>query len=230
MAELFDRYGPRYGEVVARSISFSGLGHDFFLVAKARLLAREVDVRGLRATGKPLGALDIGCGVGALHSHLTHVFDSLHGCDLSEASIDRARKDHPHNAYDLCMPARLPYADGSFDFAFASCVLHHVQPETWASFIDEMRRVVRPGGIACLIEHNPYNPLTRLAVLRCPFDEDAVLLNARKAKALFRDAGLSEITTQHFLLFPSDRPLASRLETALAAFPLGAQYACSGRV
>jgi hypothetical protein len=28
-------------------------------------------------------------------------------------------------------------------------------------------RVVRPGGVAAIVEHNPLNPLTRLVVARC---------------------------------------------------------------
>ena len=46
-----------------------------------------------------------------------------------------------------------------------------------------MRRVVRPGGLLCIIEHNPFNPLTRLAVVRCEFDRDAVLLPALAPRA-----------------------------------------------
>ncbi|MER8766241.1 glycosyltransferase [Mesorhizobium sp. M0968] len=79
------------------------------------------------------------------------------------------------------------------------------------------KRFTRPGGVACIIEHNPYNLLTRLAVFRCPFDQDAVLLNAAKARCLF----------QHFLLLPLARPFARKIERALAPLPLGAQYACS---
>jgi hypothetical protein len=92
-----------------------------------------------------------------------------------------------------------------------------------------MRRVLRPRGIACIIEHNPWNPLTRLAVLRCPFDKDAVLLRARRVEALFRAAGFRQIRSEHILLLPWTGALAEKVERALAALPLGAQYACSAR-
>ncbi|RVD35866.1 SAM-dependent methyltransferase, partial [Mesorhizobium sp. M4A.F.Ca.ET.020.02.1.1] len=72
----------------------------------------------------------------------------------------------------------------------------------------------------------PYNPLTRIAVFRCPFDEDAVLLGAGEAARLLRDAGFRYIRSEHFLLLPSARPFARKVERALAALPLGAQYAC----
>ncbi|ESX64132.1 hypothetical protein X759_32120 [Mesorhizobium sp. LSHC420B00] len=80
------------------------------------------------------------------------------------------------------------------------------------------------------LEADPYNPLTRLAVFRCPFDHDAVLLNAATAASLFRETGFTDIRSEHFLLLPSARPLARRVERVFAPLPLGAQYACSARV
>jgi hypothetical protein len=72
--------------------------------------------------------------------------------------------------------------------------------------------------------------LTRLAVLRCPFDKDAVLLRAAMTETLFRATGFGEIQSEHFLLLPRTGRLARKLERSLAALPLGAQYACSARV
>jgi SAM-dependent methyltransferase len=230
MASPFDDYRDSYREAVEGSIEFSGLGHDFFLKAKADLLRRLMVERGVEQGGAGVRALDVGCGIGSLHRHLEGVFARLDGCDVSEESILRARRDNPDHAYGVCTSAALPYDDGVFDLAFASCVLHHVPPDAWHAFFREIRRVLRPGGMACIIEHNPWNPLTRLAVLRCPFDKDAVLLRARKVEALFRATGFKEIQSEHFLLLPWAGRLAGRLERALAPLPLGAQYACSARV
>lgn len=229
MGELFDGYKSSYGEVVERSIRFSGLRHDFFLMAKSDLLRRLVIERGLRHGGAEVRALDIGCGIGSLHPHLDGVFDTLNGCDISEQSIMRARQNNPTHAYDVNTSSRLPYEDGAFDLAFASCVLHHVPPDCWQAFFKEMRRVLRPHGLACIIEHNPYNPLTRLAVFRCPFDNDAVLLGSRTAASLFQIARFAEIRSEHFLLLPTTGSFARKVERWLAPLPLGAQYACSAR-
>ncbi|WP_192247032.1 class I SAM-dependent methyltransferase [Mesorhizobium silamurunense] len=229
MSELFDSYRSSYGEAVEGSIRFSGLRHDFFLHAKAELLRRLIVEQDLRRGNAGVRALDVGCGVGSLHPHLTDVFDRLDGCDVSEESLSRASRENPSVAYSTCTTSRLPYADGMFDLAFASCVVHHVPPASWLDFFREMRRVVRRGGLACIIEHNPYNPLTRMAVLRCPFDKDAVLLSARKAASLLGQADFRDVRCEHFLLLPSARPLAGKLERALAGLPLGAQYACVAR-
>ena len=86
------------------------------------------------------------------------------------------------------------------------------------------------GGVVCIIEHNPLNPLTRLSVRRCEFDRDAVLLPARRTAALMAQAGLRAIESRYFLLLPSAASPARALERRLARLPLGAQYITCGAV
>jgi len=149
--------------------------------------------------------------------------------DVSAACIERARADHPGASYDVYDGAQLPLEDGRFDVVFTACVMHHVPPSDWPAFAAELKRVTRPGGLVCVIEHNPLNPATRLSVMRCPFDEDAVLLRRSRTEALLRQAGLSDIASRFFVFVPSTRPWALKLERSLAGLPLGAQYAAFGR-
>jgi hypothetical protein len=88
---------------------------------------------------------------------------------------------------------------------------------------------VRPGGVGGLAEHNPFNPLTRLAVHRCEFDEDAVLLTRRTADRLLRDAGLTPLAARYILFFPWENELLDRVEARLRRLPLGAQYVAAAR-
>jgi ubiquinone/menaquinone biosynthesis C-methylase UbiE len=110
----------------------------------------------------------------------------------------------------------------------AVCVMHHVAPRQWPVFLAEMRRVTRRGGLVCVIEHNPFNPLTRLAVSRCEFDRDAVLLRSGQIERLMSEVGLNEIESQYFLLLPSALPLVRRIERTFKRLPLGAQYMTLG--
>ncbi len=225
MTELFDSYRGNYRDVVQSSIDFSGLPHSFFMRAKADLL-RELIARRL-GPGKP-AMLDVGCGVGSFHPLLRGMVGRLSGIDVSSASIAQARADNGDVDYRDFDGRTFPFDDSGFDLVTAICVLHHVPPAEWAHFMNEMRRVVRPGGLICVIEHNPLNPLTRLAVARCEFDRDAVLLGAGKARKLMAASGLREVDARYFLLLPWEANAARRVEGALGHVPFGAQYAAFG--
>ena len=224
--QLFDQYGANYGETVQRSVDFSGLEYEFFVTAKTDLLKRLVRAR--HGPGGRPSLLDVGCGIGTMHDHLKDTFDAICGVDVSAASIETAMARNPHNEYRVMTELQVPYESARFDFVIAVCVFHHVEMAERRNFMVELKRVARPGGVVCIIEHNPYNPLTRLAVMRCPFDKDARLLSSAKTRRLMRSAGLAEIKVQYFLLFPFRSALSERLELALNAVPLGAQYASIG--
>lgn len=227
MSELFDSYRDNYRDVVQSSIDFSGLPHDFFMRAKADLL-RELIAQRLD-TNRP-EMLDVGCGIGRLHPLLDGIVGPLSGIDVSSESLAQARANNDGVNYREYDGHTFPFEDDSFDLVTAVCVMHHVVPGEWAQFIAEMRRVTRPGGLVCVIEHNPYNPLTRLAVSRCEFDRDAVLLGVGTTRKLMAAGGLREIGARHFVLLPWDTKLARRLENALSSVPLGGQYAAFGTV
>ncbi len=225
MSELFDGYHANYRDVVQSSIDFSGLPHDFFMRAKADLLR---DLIAQRLDTERPGMLDVGCGVGSLHPLLHGTVGSLSGIDVSSASLAQARAANSGVDYREFDGRTFPFEDASFDLVTAICVMHHIVPAEWSHFITEMRRVVRPGGLVCVIEHNPYNPLTRLAVARCEFDRDAVLLSAGETRKLMAAGGLRGIGARHFLLLPWDTKPARRLEDALSGVSLGGQYAAFG--
>jgi SAM-dependent methyltransferase len=225
--QLFDSYKETYVDEVEKSIHFIGQDHDFFTRAKARHLL-EIAAAEL---GDPaqLTVLDVGCGPGETDVHLVQHVRELHGVDVSAELVERAAQTNPAATYTAYDGDRLPYEDGRFDLAFAICVVHHVPPEQWAAFVTELSRVVRPGGVVAIAEHNPFNPLTRVAVNRCEFDEDAVLLSRRKATALQRRAGLTPVSSRYILFFPWEKPLLAQAEALLRRVPLGAQYIAVAR-
>lgn len=227
MASAFDDYESNYQDVVQDSIAFSGLKHDFFLSAKVDILARLFASH--FGSEKPRLA-DIGCGVGAMHKDLAGICASISGSDVSASCLAKARAAHPANTYAIAEGAGLPWSSRAFDAALAVCVFHHVPLNERAKLISEMCRIVRPGGLALIIEHNPWNPLTQLAVARCPFDHDAILLDWRKAGNLMSSAGLDQIRSEHFLLLPFKTKASRTVENLCGRIPFGAQYVTSGVV
>lgn len=223
----FDAYRDSYRNEVEAALPFGAMNLDRFTQAKADLL---VDLAG-RRLGAPdrLTALDVGCGTGETARFLVGRLGELHGVDMSEGLIERAREVVSGVAFRSYEGGRLPYDDSTFDLSFCINVIHHVPPAGRRAFAAELARVTRPGGTVAVFEHNPLNPLTRRVVSRCAFDEDAVLLARRRAEALLAEAGLGAREGRYILFVPVAARWARAVERPLRWVPLGAQYYVAGR-
>jgi SAM-dependent methyltransferase len=222
----FDRYSDSYEEAVDDAIKFGGAEHAFYLEAKARALLELVRSE-LGDPGR-VHALDVGSGPGSLHPYLLQIGD-LEGVDVSQALVERAAGANPEVRYRRYDGRTLPFPDADFDLAFAVNVFHHVELPDRANLATELARVVRPGGIVAVFEHNPLNPLTRLVVARCEFDEGVELLRTREVRALLEQAGLQPIERRYILFFPWRAAFLQRLEGRLGPIPLGAQHLTAAR-
>ena len=226
--QLFDQYGANYGETVQRSVDFSGLEYEFFVTAKTNLLKRLVLARH-GPDGRP-SLLDVGCGIGSMHDHLKDTFGTICGVDVSAVSIETATARNSHNEYRVMAGLQVPYESARFDFVIAVCVFHHVEMAERHKFMIELKRVAQPGGLVCIIEHNPRNPITKLIVSRTPVDADAQLLTAAETGRLLSQAGCEALETRFFLLFPERlHRFTKSLEDTFRAMPFGGQYAVFGR-
>ena len=92
---------------------------------------------------------------------------------------------------------------------------------------DDIRRL--DGGLLLVFEHNPFNPLTRLAVARCAFDRDAQLLSRGLSARVLAAAGLSVFEKRYILVSPFAFKGAEWIERRFRQAPLGAQYYVGGR-
>jgi SAM-dependent methyltransferase len=222
----FDRYASDYDELLTDPV------RDYFAkdplhfhkrkwVLMQRLLKRAgVDAASLRW-------LDVGCGRGDLLELAGDHFAEAMGCDPSPAMLSACAS---FKVYQQLSFTELPFKSASVDFVTAVCVFHHVHGEARAQLMGEIRRVLVPGGLCCVIEHNPWNPVTRAIVRRSPIDIDAELLTPHVARALFDAANFGCFMTDYFLFLPEQQ--FSRwglLEAVFATVPLGGQYALVGR-
>lgn len=144
--------------------------------------------------------------------------------------IARASAANPGVDYRTYDGRELPWPDDTFDVTFTICVLHHVPPDQWQGFMSEMARVTRPGGLAVVFEHNPWNPLTRRAVSTCEFDDGVTLLSRRTTQRLARNAGLREVESRYIMFLPFGDAVSDRTDHALGWLPLGGQYLVAARV
>jgi SAM-dependent methyltransferase len=226
----FDSFAATYDELLKDPIRDGFAGNPAFFHLRKRDLIRDYFKRGAVDT-KRLSYLDVGCGKGELMSLLAADFGRVAGCDPSGGMLEAVRD--PDVSVDVRVqqdPNRIPFEDAQFDFVTAVCVYHHVPVAARAALTREVRRVLKPGGIFAIIEHNPYNPATRLIVKRTPVDIDAILLYPGETQSLLRTAGLPVRATSYFLYLPEGiYRLAGAVEDLLRHVPLGGQYAVFGR-
>jgi SAM-dependent methyltransferase len=198
---------------------------DFFIDQKCRAMMLEVERRNGRAT-PPARVLDVGCGRGPAVRFLRERWQTF-GADVSMEMLREAPPALPLVAQE---PARLPFGGDVFDVVFAICVYHHLERHEFVGHMREMVRVVKPGGLVVVFEHNPYNPVTQLIFRRAPIDQGHMMLPPRELRAVFRAGGLTDLTTRYVLFFPqSIARRAAGLEDALRYIPLGGQYFVAGR-
>ena len=68
-----------------------------------------------------------------------------------------------------------------------------------------------------------------LAVDRCEFDVDAVLISNRELTRMFKLAGLQPLERSYIVFFPWRGRLLRAIERQLSWLPFGAQHVVAGR-
>ncbi|MFL5327414.1 MAG: class I SAM-dependent methyltransferase [Gemmataceae bacterium] len=120
-------------------------------------MARLGDVRGKRV-------LDLGCGHGMAAVVLARRGARVTACDLSPGYVTEAQQRAAANGvsirFNTADAEHLPYADHSFNAVWGHAILHHLDVPTAAR---ELRRVLKPSGVAVFCEPWAGNPLLRAA-------------------------------------------------------------------
>ncbi len=136
---------------------------------RRRLLGRKIEVmqRHLAAHARAAGerGLDFGCGQGWYADEMARLGFDMVGVDQSARQIAFARRNaggRPNLQFQTADGSALPFADETFDFAYAINALHHIidagaRQDAWR----ELLRVLKPGGVFFLHEINTANPLFR---------------------------------------------------------------------
>jgi SAM-dependent methyltransferase len=114
--------------------------------------------------------LDYGCGHGMAAVVLARHGARVTAFDLSPAYVaearERAAANHVHVEFLQADAHSLPVANESFDAIWGNAVLHHLDLRIAGC---EIRRVLRPGGVAVFCEPWGENPLLRWARRRLPY-------------------------------------------------------------
>lgn len=100
--------------------------------------------------------LDFGCGCARVTRWLQYETSSseLYGCDIDAEAITWNRDNLPGVEFSRNDPEPpLPYADESFDLILNHSVFTHIDERMQDLWLAELRRVLKPGGIALLSVH-----------------------------------------------------------------------------
>lgn len=104
--------------------------------------------------------LDLCCGSGQTTQFLVKFSQNVTGLDASPKSLQRARQNVPSASYVEAFAEAMPFADNLFDVVHTSVALHEMQPQQLRKIINEVYRVLKPGGVFTLVDfHAPTNPI-----------------------------------------------------------------------
>lgn len=222
----FDKFADEYHASLAAGIAVSGESPEYFSEYKIIDIARECGLSA-RAATTAMRVLDFGAGIG---NSVPYVRKHLPGAeliclDLSQRSLEVAEQRFAAMAqYVRFDGASIPFPDDHFEIAYAMCVFHHISHADHFALLQELRRVIRPGGSLFIFEHNPFNPLTVRVVNTCPFDENAHLIPGPEMKRRLLAAGFASASTRYRIFFPHFLRALRPIEGVLARLPLGGQY------
>ncbi len=224
----FDRFADAYYDQHRENVAVTGEGPEYFAEYKIRQLRQIVEREQIGVSR----ICDFGSGIGNSIPFFRKYFPdaALTSSDVSERSLTLGKQRYPGDGnYVLIEDSRIPCESGAFDVAFSACVFHHIPHEEHVTWLRELHRITRPGGLIAIFEHNPLNPLTVHAVNTCPFDENARLIFARSLAKRLRAAGWASPRIQYNLFFPRALARLRPLEASLGWLPLGAQYMAFAR-
>ena len=216
----FDKFADSYKECVNSTLGLAGEDADYFAAGRVEWLTKV-----LAGRGDIQSLMDYGCGIGVGTPHLLTLpgVKSLIGVDISERSLERARRDHGAEnvrfaSFDEYQPK------GEIDLAVCCSVFHHIPLEHRAGAVKYIYDSLRPGGLLALWEHNPWNPGVVYIMNHSPLDQDAIRVKPHEARRLVRDGGFSVEQTDYCFFFPAALKVFRRLEPLMSGIPFGAQY------
>src|SRR5258707_6435928 len=101
--------------------------------------------------------LEIGCGTGNVTTRAKRAAPGADvvGTDPDPLALARAqRKAHGMTGirFERAYAQELPFADGEFDRALSSMMLHHLDDDVKAGAAAEIHRVLRPGGTLNIVD------------------------------------------------------------------------------
>ena len=142
--------------------------------------------------------LDVGCGTGTLAIALKSSVGTseVHGIDASpemiEVAKEKAAKAGSDIDFQVALIEAIPFPDATFDLVTSSLMLHHLPDDLKRTGLDEIRRVLKPGGrfMAMDFAAHSHSPLGHLLSIFGHSRGESML---DKLMPMLKEAGFSEV-------------------------------------
>ena len=184
----FTRWSESYDQSILQMLLF-GPSHKAII---ARIKAEYGD--------RPIRVLDVGCGTGLFATRIRESLPNaqVFGIDLVAGMLHKGAERWKRNP-DTIFPVqadseRLPFAWGAFDVVTCANSFHHYPHQDRA--VDEMRRVLKPGGRLLLVDGYRDRPWGWLIYDVCVAGVEGEVhhASARRFAELFAASGFEQIT------------------------------------
>jgi SAM-dependent methyltransferase len=118
-------------------------------------IIREALERHGSAVGEVERMLDFGCGCGRVIRHWSRLAGpEIHGCDYNPPLVRWCEANLPFAQFSVNeLQPPLAYQSGLFDAAYAISVFTHLPEPLERAWIEELGRILRPGGLLLLTTH-----------------------------------------------------------------------------
>lgn len=180
--------------------------------------------------------LDVGCGTGALAARLVGLGYRVAGLDPSQGMLDVMKERAPEVEAVNASATEMPFEEGAFDLSLSVATMHHIADrEAVRRALQEMVRVVKPGGRVIVWDHNPRNPYWPHLMKRVPQDRgDERLVPVEELVAGLESGGAAPLAVRQLGLVPDFTPrrmlgAAAALERAAERTP-GLRGRCAHNV
>ena len=175
-------YDRRHGNALAKAGYWK---HDYKYISEA-----------VRAAA-PSSLIDIGCGTGAFLQYLSEnrLGIKLYGLDLSEGMVKEVNDRMGTKATVYQGDSEhMPLQDSQFDFVTCNMSIHHYPQAQLA--VNEMHRILKPGGTLCINDMDCIAPIRWLANKAFPHMKsgDVKMYCRQEIEDMLGTAGLSAIS------------------------------------
>jgi demethylmenaquinone methyltransferase/2-methoxy-6-polyprenyl-1,4-benzoquinol methylase len=115
-------------------------------------LTEEIWLQKMMELDQGMTVLDIGCGFGRTEEWMADRVKEVYGVDISDFIIDVCKKRfsekrnvhfYANSGYNLSL-----FEDSKFDFIYCFNVFQHIPRKFTEEYLREMKRTLKPGGIA----------------------------------------------------------------------------------